>query len=166
MGKLFSRDYLSLRLVLVFFAAFVSKQALDNLHHLPKRTLSLPGRISHPKTQLAVFLDRSATMQMFLAAALFAAAGLAMPAGSFSCPGGVTNSSPQCCATNVLQLLALDCQTRMLRLPATEYSAPLSSRSCCRYWTKTCSSQRLRMPTRHKAQLLHSRSCKSNMATT
>ncbi|KAJ4153555.1 hypothetical protein LMH87_010039 [Akanthomyces muscarius] len=50
-------------------------------------------------------------MQMFLAAVLFAATGLAMPAGSFQCPGGLTNSSPQCCATNVLQLLSLNCKS-------------------------------------------------------
>ncbi|KAM0452202.1 hypothetical protein ACHAPV_008773 [Trichoderma viride] len=58
-------------------------------------------------------------MKMFIAAALFTL-GLAAPVtetkphsiaarGAFSCPGGLTNSSPMCCSTNVLGLLALDC---------------------------------------------------------
>ncbi|KAJ3476443.1 hypothetical protein NLG97_g9128 [Lecanicillium saksenae] len=50
-------------------------------------------------------------MQMFLAAVLFAATGLAMPAGSFSCPGGLTNSAPMCCSAYVLGLAGLDCKT-------------------------------------------------------
>ncbi|KAL7893777.1 hydrophobin [Trichoderma sp. TUCIM 5745] len=59
-------------------------------------------------------------MKLFIAAVLFTL-GLAAPVteiqpraiavgGRFSCPGGLTNSSPMCCSTNVLGLLGLDCQ--------------------------------------------------------
>ncbi|OAA76564.1 hydrophobin [Akanthomyces lecanii RCEF 1005] len=65
-------------------------------------------------------------MQMFLAAALFAATGLAMPAGSFQCGGGLTNSSPMCCATNILQLAALDCRT-----PGADGCPPGLKKNCC-----------------------------------
>lgn len=64
-------------------------------------------------------LLKSAKMKLFIAAALFTL-GLAAPVtetkpravavgGPFSCPGGLTNSSPMCCSVNVLGLLALDC---------------------------------------------------------
>ncbi|UKZ93668.1 uncharacterized protein TrAFT101_008576 [Trichoderma asperellum] len=59
-------------------------------------------------------------MKLFIAAALLTL-GLAAPIteteshsiasrGSFSCPGGLINSSPMCCSVNVLGLLALDCR--------------------------------------------------------
>lgn len=62
-------------------------------------------------------------MKMFIAAALFTL-GLAAPVtetkphsiaarGAFSCPGGLTNSSPMCCSVNVLGLLSLDCTNGM-----------------------------------------------------
>ncbi|KAK1243954.1 hypothetical protein MKX08_002092 [Trichoderma sp. CBMAI-0020] len=58
-------------------------------------------------------------MKLFIAAALFTLS-LAAPVtetkshniaarSTFSCPGGLTNSTPMCCSTNVLGLLALDC---------------------------------------------------------
>lgn len=59
-------------------------------------------------------------MKLLIAAALFTL-GLAAPVteskshniatrAPFSCPGGLTNSSPMCCSVNVLGVLALDCQ--------------------------------------------------------
>ncbi|KAM0523224.1 hypothetical protein ACHAPE_001718 [Trichoderma viride] len=59
-------------------------------------------------------------MKLLIAAALFTL-GLAAPVtetkphsiaarDTFSCPGGLTNSSPMCCSVNVLGLIALDCQ--------------------------------------------------------
>ncbi|PNP41890.1 hypothetical protein TGAMA5MH_06068 [Trichoderma gamsii] len=59
-------------------------------------------------------------MKLLTAAALFTL-GLAAPVteskshniatrAPFSCPGGLTNSSPMCCSVNVLGVLALDCQ--------------------------------------------------------
>lgn len=62
-------------------------------------------------------------MKMLITAALFTLA-LAAPVAEtkphgiaardpFTCPGGLTNSTPMCCSVNVLGLLALDCQQRM-----------------------------------------------------
>lgn len=62
-------------------------------------------------------------MKLYIAAALLTL-GLAAPIteteshsiasrGSFSCPGGLINSSPMCCSVNVLGLLALDCRNGM-----------------------------------------------------
>jgi hypothetical protein len=67
-------------------------------------------------------LSQTAKMKLFIAAALFTL-GLAAPVtvttshgiaarDAFTCPGGLTNSNPMCCAVNVIDVLALDCKTR------------------------------------------------------
>lgn len=80
--------------------------------------------IAPPSSRSAFTATKSAKMKM-LAAAAFLTLAFAAPvtetetqsitarSGSFSCPGGLTNSSPMCCSTNVLGLLGLDCRTRM-----------------------------------------------------
>lgn len=93
-------------------------------------------------------------MKMFLAA-LFASSALAMPAGSFQCSGGLTNSSPMCCSTNVLNLVGLDCKTRTW--PGRERDTVFTRRML------TCYSQRGRLPLWPQAQLLHSGRCKLNL---
>ncbi|KAK3185963.1 hypothetical protein K4F52_005186 [Lecanicillium sp. MT-2017a] len=76
-------------------------------------------------------------MKLFIATALLATLGLAAPVTetepktiaareAFSCPGGLTNSSPMCCGANVLGVLALDCKT-----PDADGCSGGSQPNCC-----------------------------------
>ncbi|KAF3068703.1 Hydrophobin-2 [Trichoderma lentiforme] len=56
-------------------------------------------------------------MKFFAAAALFATSAMALAMGHEGCPGGITDSIPLCCATNVLGVATLDCSTPTVPLP-------------------------------------------------
>lgn len=100
----------------------------SQLSHLEMQSIRLQyskhyNHNKHLKHSNHLYLTQSVNMKLFIAAALFTL-GLAAPvtetetkpqsiaARAFTCPGGLTNSSPMCCSVNVLGLLSLDCTIR------------------------------------------------------